>query len=753
MTLIGPILDDRTYAQLKDELVKRIPVYAPEWTDHNESDPGIALLELFAHLGESLLFRFNQIPDATKVAFLRLLGVQPRPAQCARTLLALSTERPEGLQVLRGKVARAGSVGFQTEDEVYAWPMETLAVRKRAVDPPGTDAAGRAEQRRLDDAVARLPESSRRRAQQVGSQYFEVETLGPDPMAVDAVPLDISAAVDHTLWVALLAASDQLREPLVASLAGRTVFLGVAFTEAVNPYPFVLQPVAQAGSTSPSAPLRADSLVIDPPPVLWELWNGTVGPAASAQTGATAAVPQFTTLTVLGDSTRGLTTTGVLKLELPPKLPRQDPAGQPSGDWETPPPIDEPKTAARIVGWLRARRPVGSRDSIHLVRWVGVNVVPLVQSETASPELLGSGTGDPGQMYRLTRPSVLPQTTQLEVEEVDGWHPWTEVDSFSASGALDLHYTVDYQSGVVTFGSGARGRIPQLGQRIRVVSYQVGGGVAGNVPAGAISVLTDAAGAKVSNPLPAAGGADPVSLAAALDEIPASVQRHDRAVTVDDFSALAREVAGVKRADTLPLLHPDSPRQPAAGVLSVVVFPTEDQRNPSAPEPDLALLRRVAAYLNDRRLVTAELYLIPPTYRRIAVSVGVQVRQGYQVDAVRRWVEQILRQYLAPLPDFGPEGAGWPLGRAVRRAELEAIAVQVDGVEFLAADLLLAEWDDTAAQWTARDRQVALNAWEVPELASITVVQGPPPPAGQGYQPPAPGTNPPVLVPVPPEVC
>ncbi len=50
MPLIGPILDDRTFEQLRDELVKRIPVYAPEWTDHNTGDPGIALLELFAHL-------------------------------------------------------------------------------------------------------------------------------------------------------------------------------------------------------------------------------------------------------------------------------------------------------------------------------------------------------------------------------------------------------------------------------------------------------------------------------------------------------------------------------------------------------------------------------------------------------------------------------------------------------------------------------------------------------------------------------
>ena len=81
MALISPILDNRSYEQLREELLRRIPVYTPEWTDHNETDPGIALLELFAYLGESLLYRFNQIPDTTKIEFLRLLGVRPRPAR------------------------------------------------------------------------------------------------------------------------------------------------------------------------------------------------------------------------------------------------------------------------------------------------------------------------------------------------------------------------------------------------------------------------------------------------------------------------------------------------------------------------------------------------------------------------------------------------------------------------------------------------------------------------------------------------
>jgi predicted phage baseplate assembly protein len=338
----------------------------------------------------------------------------------------------------------------------------------------------------------------------------------------------------------------------------------------------------------------------------------------------------------------------------------------------------------------------------------------------------------------------------VEVEEADGWRAWTEVDTLAASGPLDRHYTVDLTAGLVQFG--ARARVPQIGQRIRVVSYRYGGGVAGNLPAGSVTALTGQANVKVTNVLPATGGADAADLSEALEEIPARVHRRDRAVAEDDFRALALEVPGVKRAETMELFHPDTLNQRAAGVVSVMVFPEEDLLHPGAPTPDVALLRRVAAYLNPRRLVTTELYVIPPTYRSIAVSVGVRVRDGYQADAVRHWVELILRQYLAPLPPYGPDGAGWPRGRLVHRAELEAVAVQVDGVERLEDELRLAQRVAPNTPWVPVQREVVLQPWEVPELASTTVVAGSPLEAGAGYPPPGPAQDGPVLVPLPPDV-
>jgi predicted phage baseplate assembly protein len=258
---------------------------------------------------------------------------------------------------------------------------------------------------------------------------------------------------------------------------------------------------------------------------------------------------------------------------------------------------------------------------------------------------------------------------------------WQAVDGFEASDENSRHYVLDLEAGLARFGNGVRGQAPQIGERIRALEYCYGGGLQGNVAAKAIS-QTPITGIKASNPLPAVGGAAGESVADAIERVPAEFRRHDRAVTQSDFQELALGTpgAGVGRAECMPLFDPKTKSLNAAGVVSVVVWPSQDLKHPNAPVPDRSLLRQVCAWLDARRLVTTELYVIPPTYKEIAVAVGVQAKPGYGIEAVRRWVELVIRQYLAPLPPYGPDGSGWPLGRAVYGPELEAAALQVEGV-------------------------------------------------------------------------
>jgi len=69
--------DDRAFERLVREALARLPAHAPEWTNHNASDPGVTLIELFAYFTEILLYRLARIPAASQLQFLRLLTGRP----------------------------------------------------------------------------------------------------------------------------------------------------------------------------------------------------------------------------------------------------------------------------------------------------------------------------------------------------------------------------------------------------------------------------------------------------------------------------------------------------------------------------------------------------------------------------------------------------------------------------------------------------------------------------------------------------
>jgi hypothetical protein len=734
MALGRPILDDRSYDELRSELVRRIPVYNPEWTDHNPADPGITLLELFAYLGENLLFRFNQIPETTRLEFLNLLDVPRRPALPARALVALTTENPT--LVPQGTELKAGALSFESTVEARVLPVSAVALGKLSTPPPDPDDPAEAELfaffQSTVDAVGGL------RADEEAACYTPVRV----PLAAGEPPVDFDATVDGALWVAVLAEDPGqvaiTRERLLAPHDG-PYHLNLGFVPDLAARP--------AAETPPCPGEGAPSGVRS---VEWQISTGRL--TADGE-------PIYRPLVVAGDSTAGLAQEGIVRLTLPrlilPPAADSDPFSsfpladpELAGTGQRPPVLDD-ETEPRVIFWLRAFRPDGSRFG--KVHWLGTNVVAVEQTKTARVEFLGTGNGQPGQEFPLIHRPVIPGSLVIESESSAGWRPWAEVDGFHTSDEEDLHFTVDLEAGRVRFGNGLQGRAPQIGERLRARTYRFGGGRAGNVAAGAITKVTGVAGVEAQNPLPAWGGADTETIAAALERIPGELRRRDRAVTRGDFRELALATPGgaVGRAECLPHFHPPTRRDDAAGVVTVVVWPQEDAAHPTAPVPDRRLLGAVCRFLDARRLVTTELYVVPPTYRKVAVAVGLVAKPGYGVEAVRRWVEQVLRQYLSPLPPFGPEGNGWPLGRRVHGPELEAAALQVEGVEYLEG-LRVAGWDEAAGTWD--EGTVELLPDEVPELAEITVVAGAPrvPGAALGPVPPA---KTPVPLPVLREEC
>lgn len=720
MPLPNPIIDDRSYQQLRDELVARIPVYTPEWTDFNPSDPGVTLIELFSFLGENLLFRFNQIPETTKLAYLKLLQVPLRAATPAVGLVNMTTQVASGAFAPLATEVRAGSLSFETLTEVEAWPVSFYGLGKISAAAPD-----QTTEPEVFEFAVRALQATAPLATNEDAAYYQNAAV---PVNGQGLPVDFSSAVDGILWVAALAGKGA--DP--TKLGYALINLGFIPDPSVPTIDQVAScPGAGPASTGPS--------------VEWQISTGKLDGSGN---------PIYLAISAEADTTRGLTQEGVVRLRLP-----KDPATfgdftiadpNQAGTRDLPPVLDDTR-AAQLLFWIRAFRKDGTRFGS--VAYVVANAAQIWESRKANPEFLGTGTGQPDQQYPLVNKPVLDGTLVVQVEEPSGWVQWNLVDGFYASAPDSKDFTVDLEAGVVSFGNGVQGFPPQIGQRIRALEYRYGGGTAGNVPSGAINKLPSIATITVNNDLAAHSGADGEAIAEALDRIPGELRRRDRAVTASDFEELAMATPGaaVGRANCLPLFYPPTFSSNKAGVVSVVVWPQTDAQNPNAPLPDRNLLQAVCAYLDARRLVTTELYVIPPTYHKIAVAVGIEVKPGFGIEAVRRWVELVIRQYLAPLPPFGPDGGGWPLGRRVFGPELQAAALQVEGVDYLDG-LDVADWDESTQAWVTASGAINLDAWEVPELMEITVVDGPPLTPGQAIGPVAPPKLP-VPIPIIREAC
>ena len=95
MALPVPNLDDRRFQDLVDDAKRLVQQRCPEWTDHNVSDPGVTLIELFAWMTDQVVYRLNRVPDRNYVKFLELIGVSLFPPTAARTQVTFWLSAPQ----------------------------------------------------------------------------------------------------------------------------------------------------------------------------------------------------------------------------------------------------------------------------------------------------------------------------------------------------------------------------------------------------------------------------------------------------------------------------------------------------------------------------------------------------------------------------------------------------------------------------------------------------------------------------------
>ncbi len=646
MPLQAPNLDDRQFSDILAEAKTLIPRYAPEWTNFNESDPGITLVELFAWMTEIIVYRLNQVPDLNYIKFLQLIGIELEPAQPAVAELTFALTRPDiatAIVPMGTQIAATGATGtpilFETDTALIAIGATLAALQSY-------DGTGYTVQTNKNANAG---------------QWFY--PFGQNPKTGNALLLGFSSPVTFP--------SDQIN--LAVTL----------FEDSLS------RPVVQCGGAIPP-----------PATLIWEYWDGR----------------EWQQISLDRDDTRAFSQNGHIFFPGPGSGVAIAQLGSVQGTFY----------------WIRARVENATYETAPQVSAIRTNTTSATQAITFTDEVLGGSQGTPNQTFQLANVPVVVLATPLRVQNTDGsivmvksvrmeidegqgFFVWQEVDDFFASGPNDRVFTIDRNLGTIATGDGEHGRIPvanQTNPTANVVArqYRAGGGSAGNVGPGSINQLQSFVPSidSATNYDPATGGTDEESVADAKLRASLALKSNDRAVTAEDFEYLATQAPGanVSRALALPLYHPNFPNGQIPGVVTVIVVPDSLAPNPM---PNRTTLQAVCAYLNSHRLLTSEIYVVGPVYRKTRIDVQLIVNPGFDLAQVKNTVLAALDTFFDPLRG-GSDGTGWPFGGTIYYSDVYRIIFTTDGVQRIQDNQLLI-WLDGLLQQFCRD--VPINPGEL----------------------------------------
>jgi predicted phage baseplate assembly protein len=704
-------LDDRTFQDLVEECILRIPRYCPEWTNYNPGDPGITMIELFAWLTDQMLLRFNQVPRRQYVAFLEMLGVRLLPPSPAHTDVTfyLTAALPHRYSIATGT-------------EVATTRTETEAAIVFSTDRPLVIGVPRIHHFLTAETAEPEPKILRDRLTNQWSQDANGEWEGREQFIFNERPI-----AGNCFY--LVFSPD---EPLEGNVLAVTLQGAAATATGINP---------------------------DQPPRHWEAWDGLAWRPILLKEGDDHT--RGFSFSEGGDAAPNQVQSADVILHLPMNWPSTYFSTY-QGRWV--------RCVCRPEGgqssYSRSPQLMGMS-----VRAVG-GMVATSQCLLIRDELLGESDGTPGQTIQLQSNSILPRQEgeHLLVTPTVGLPQiWQEVADFADSGPEDRHYTLDSLSGTIQFGPLVRepgqlrqqvelrsrsqsskstsnsnsnsnsnpnsivssssiaiaspanpsrvqerdrlerqyGAVPPRGATLRMAAYRTGGGQAGNVQRGSISVTKSAVPyvERVINHSPAYAGADAESLEEAVLRVPRLLRTRDRAVTPEDFETLSLQAGQGSIARAYCPIHSQS----SAGIVDVILVPqinvADLDRGEGITPSQLAitpnLRSQVLHYLDERRLVGVQVRLQEPEYVGVSVQVEVGLHPEYShpqaQQSIVRQLKLSLYRFLNPLTG-GMDGTGWAMGTPVYRSDIVNLIQQTSGVRFL-GEILLFELRRSNTTW------------------------------------------------------
>jgi len=692
-----PNLDDKTFEQILREAKKFIPLYSPQWTDQNYHDPGITFLELFAWLSEMQQYYLNRIPEKNELKFLKLLNCLPKDKEQARTSIVL-----RGLdrkyKLLKGTKLLAGGVAFETNENMTYIPVEISRIivqtNKDFIDNTLINeytgvyyyAFGREAKkdsklfigfnrelpneeeisigfRFSDDYPIKQGEFSSDEIEIFPSSELSFKYFGKKDNQVGWYDIDIikdetldftcngfiTIKIDGDMKSVKISADDRERYWICISVRKE----GFELKPKIDRVEMNAVRVIQQDTLSKVTELSSNG----EPGQIFELdeyidFYGCNNVQVKDLNGNWI---YWTCVENIEDADFQEKVFSIIKNE------------------------DEKKVVIKFGDGTQGRIPVKSQGGIRVISYM---------PQLENYRLLGRSNGLSKQSFDIGIDRIIKEDFMLQISSKingeDVWKDWTRVDDFDASDSTDMHYVIDDKNGRIVFGNNENGMVPPLNsiENICIISCRTGGGKEGNIKENSInSIIIPNQGNetfKVTNYYEASGGKDSETIEQAKARVLKDLKHPYRAVTSGDYEKIALNTPGIRvaKAKAIPLYEPGMqgyPQNKAEGKVTVVVLPySEDVK----PMPSEGFLKTVGSYLDKHRLITTEVYVIPPEY--IKVSVIATIIAESRVISDSHIIVKVLNKILNPI-----DSSGWDFGRTVFKSDIYEAINEIKGVEYI----------------------------------------------------------------------
>ena len=640
-------MDLRNFQDIVDEAKRLIPRYCPEWTDHNVSDPGVTIIELFAWMTEMILYQLNRMPDELHERFLDLIGVQRRPPEpaTAQVTFYLST-----------RLTRPVTIEAETEVATDRTDIQDAIVfattRPLTLEPP---------------TLAGV------RAWREGTGFE------------DYMPYISSGLVEAPIFNQEPRENDALYIGFRGDLAGSSLLLHMDCRD------------MEASHVDPKNP-----------PLEWEYWAANsrlwLPLRLLDQSGIGRLREPLTT-----DPTHGLNQSADLYINVPIDSGLQTIEGI-EATWIRirHQPKDGPTYTAspRITG-LRAAC-VGGTVFARQSQLIQDEFLGKASGEAGDRFMVTLGPilhqGFPHQIQASLGGEVT-EWTEVEDFSLSG-----EADRHFTirytTGEIRFGPSIRSRDGTER----QHGAVPRTGADLRLTAYYSGGGTRGNVGERTITQLKTSVSyvAAVTNYEPAAGGLDQETIEEAKLRGVASLKRPVTAITRGDFERLAAEIPGVGGA---LCMTPDQGGRPGViRLLLLPALPDpEVPLTPEMMVPSPNLLQVVSEAVQERKSLGTVVEMAPVSVVWAEIDAHIYVERGVDTQQAQAMAEQRLRRLLHPAGR--QSGQGIAFGAAITMSQIAGVLQNVPGVVYVERVLLRREGNNgelTRLQ-PPRDGILALN--------------------------------------------